>query len=351
MTIFYRTIVMTFLLSLSSRILCKKIKFNEWMFIVAVILICVIVAGLRNNIGDTGAYMHSYTLLNTFNGITESMEDKGFILFQVFLYNIYSDPQFLIIITSIITQVLNIYTLAIYRSYFELQIFMYIASGYFLVTMNGIRQAMVAAIIFAGTRLIIKGKFIPYLILVYIASTMHGSAMIMIPIYFICREEAWSKRTKIIIVAASVGFLFFYQLMPVFFDMLGDSKYTEYEAMMTDSSAGASVIRFIINAVPTILAYIKREQLKEIWPESKVFVNMSLINLIVMAFSLYNWIFARFSIYFQLYNFVLLPFIVKNCFSRKEKGLVYYLFIVCYFIFFYYEHVISLGIVYKSKYL
>ena len=82
------------------------------------------------------------------------------------------------------------------------------------------------------------------------------------------------------------------------------------------------------------------------------YVNMSIINAIVVAFSLYNWIFARFQIYFQLYNFVLLPYIIKNCFvNRKERDLVYYGFIICYFIFFYYEQVIGgVGLGYKSNY-
>ena len=71
-----------------------------------------------------------------------------------------------------------------------------------------------------------------------------------------------------------------------------------------------------------------------------------------MAFSLYNWIFARFSIYFQLYNFILLPYIIKECFSnRKERDLIYVMFLICYFIFFYREQVIGgLGLMYRSKF-
>ena len=219
--------------------------------------------------------------------------------------------------------------------------------------MNGVRQAMVAAILFAATHFIVKGKFIPYAIVVAIFSTMHSSAMIMIPVYFIARQEAWSKQTKIIICLATVGFLCFYQIMPAVFDTLGDSSYGEYEEIITQGGGGSSFMRVIVNAVPIVLAYIKRDKLKELWPESNVFVNMSLINLIFITFALYNWIFARFQIYFQLYNFVLLPYIIKNCFSRREeRDLVYYCFIVCYFIFFYYEQVIGgVGLGYRSNYI
>ena len=353
MTVFYTTLLSTYLLGISSRKFKRIDKKLEPIIVAVIILIFILVAGLRCNIGDTGAYIQGYENLANFNGFTEDSADKGFTIFSLFLYNISPDPQLLIFASSLIIQFFNLHTLYRYKenNYFELEVYMYITSGCFLVTMNGMRQAIAGALLFALTHLIIKGKFIPYAILVYIISSIHASAIIMIPVYFICREEAWSKKTQMIIVLASIGFLFFYQLMPAIFDAMGDSTYTVYEGTMTEANVGASPIRFIVNAVPIVLAYWKKDRIKEVWPESNVFVNMSLMNCIVMAFSLYNWIFARFQIYFQLYNFVLLPFIIKNCFIRKERDLVYYCFIVCYFIFFYYEQVIGgNGLGYKSNF-
>ena len=341
MGVFYITLISTSLLSLFSRIFNKKFKFAEIICILIVMIIFILVGGLRTNIGDTSMYMHSYNLLGEFTGFTPDMKDKGFTVFQLILYNINSDPQFLVFVTSFITQALNIFTLALYRNYFELQIYMYIAAGYFLTSMNGIRQALAGAILFIATQLIIKGKFIPYLLVVLLASTIHSSAFIMIPVYFIARQEAWSKETKIIIALAAIGFLFFKELMPQVFDMLGDSSYTEYAEDIASGNNGSSFMRVIINFVPIFLAYIKRDKLKECWPESNIFVNMSLINLIFIIFALYDWIFVRFTIYFELYNFVLLPGLIKHCFeNRKERDLIYFCFIVCYFIFFYYEQVI-----------
>ncbi len=98
---------------------------------------------------------------------------------------------------------------------------------------------MVGAILFFAIQLVIKGKFIPYSIIVLFLYTFHASALIMIPIYFIVRAVAWSKRTKIIILLAAIFFLGFNKLMPGFFDALGDSSYTEYESMMTEEGQGA----------------------------------------------------------------------------------------------------------------
>ena len=78
---------------------------------------------------------------------------------------------------------------------------------------------------------------------------------------------------------------------------------------------------------------------------------MALINLIFVAFGMFNWIFNRFTIYFQLYNIILMPYIIKKCFKGKERVLLYFGFILCYFIFFYREQVVGLNMQYPSEYL
>ena len=102
MTVFYTTLGTTFFLVICSRI--SRDKRFEWLMIFLVALIFILVAGLRLNIGDTGTYMHSYSELGNFNEFISNSKDKGFNYFQLFLYNINKDPQFLIFMTSLITQ-------------------------------------------------------------------------------------------------------------------------------------------------------------------------------------------------------------------------------------------------------
>ena len=95
---------------------------------------------------------------------------------------------------------------------------------------------------------------------------------------------------------------------------------------------------------------MKKNIIRERWKEGDIFVNMNTICGIIMLFSALNWIFARFTIYFQLYSFIVFAFLLKNCFYGKEKRLIYFGVIVCYFLFFYYEQVISLGIKYRTDF-
>lgn len=343
---FYFALVTTYLLGYISRI-ARNRKCLSIFYAFLIFLVIFLISAFRNDIGDTFQYKHSYSLLYKYKFNTEG--DWGFNLFQYILYTINKDPLLLIVVTSLITVGFNIYNLYHYSNYLELEIYMYITSGYFTTTMNGIRQSMIAAVIFTFTRIIEKGNTKLYIISILLASTFHQSALILIPVYFIVKQEAWSKTTVAVIIVSCIGFMGFSTIFPALLGALEDTNYGYY-ANQTDMG-GSSFMRVIVNAVPVVLAYIKRKELKESWPKSNIFVNMALINVIFVAFGMYNWIFNRFTIYFQLYNFVLIPYIIQNCFKGKEKRLLYFGFMLCYFGFFYYEQVIGFNMQYNSKYL
>ena len=274
--------------------------------------------------------MGSKTFLDIFNDFA----DVGYYIFTFYLYKISSNPQIMIFTTALITQVCYFKFFYKYRSYLELEIFMYIASGYFFVTMNGIRQSLAAGILVLATKYLIERDLKKYLFLVIFASLFHQSALIMILIYFLIESKPFSKTTFIMIAGSVIGVMLFNELMPLLFKLLQGSNYEHYEQVFKDGTEqGANILRVFVAIVPVILAYLKKEDLVK-YENINFFINMSIINLIFMIFSLKTWIFARFTIYFNLYNFILLPYIIKKWNNPKEKRILYVLFILCYLLFF-----------------
>ena len=348
MTVFYLTILSTTILALIARVVRSENEKAGVFFLILIITIFVLVSGLRSGIGDTYMYRHLYGLIGPGYEANGGYE-PGFILFFKILKSISSDSQFMLIVTSLIINVLNIVNIYKYskNSYFELGIFMYVASGYYTVTMNGIRQSLAAAIIFYATTLIIKGKFKTYCAVILLMYTIHSSALIMIPVYFVVRFKAWDKVTNRLYALAGIGLFLYDPLMQLMIRFFGDSRYAQYAEF---DEGGANLLRIAIFIVPVVLAYLKRGVIREKWEHGDIFVNMNIICMIVMLFSAYNWIFARFTVYFQLYSFILLPYIIKNCLTGKERRLIHFGLIVCYFMFFYYDQVITLGMRYTSPY-
>ena len=347
MATMYATLISTFIFSFLSRISSeKKYRFLALFWVIITASVLIIFAGFRTEvIGDTGMYMHSYRLYANDLSTLKLDRDGGFAILNLILIQFSSDPQILVFVTSLVVQLLNMLVFYKYRSYLELQVYIYIASGYLTTTMNGMRQCVAAAILFVFTLFINKGKFKEYLIVVLIVSTIHASALIMIPVYFIVRQEAWSRNVIIMIVLAGIGVVFYNVLSPVLFKVLENTQYGGYSEF---DEGGSSFIRTVVNIVPVFLSYIKRDKLKEVWPESNILVNMALLNVIFVAFGMFNWIFNRFTLYMQLYNFILIPFIIRNCFKGKERRLLYLGVILCYFVFFYREQVIGMNMSYPS---
>lgn len=345
MFIFSFTAILTTVLASIANILGKDKKKANFIFCILSISVIVLVSGLRNGIGDTGYYKHSYALIGPGYDIMNSGYEPGFSLMLKILKSISADPQIMIFTTALITNVINIFIIRMYsEDWFELSVFLYITT-YFMVTMNGIRQSLAASFIFGATPLIIKRKPIMYCLLMIFLLNFHESTFIMIPLYYICTRKAWSKEIWITIGLFVIGIFFYGPVTNILFSVLGDSKYAGYAELQ---EGGANILRIIIYFIPVLLSYLGRERLK-IWNNSDVFINMTLVNFIIMAFSYSNWIFARFTIYTQLYVVISLPFLVKKCFYKKEGRILCYGVFVFYFLFYILE--IKVGnIVYTSDY-
>jgi transmembrane protein EpsG len=356
MTILCINLAIVFILSFSARCMAATIITNTSMPLIikpnkflmfGVMLSLVLISGLRSNIGDTYFYKHIYELNDFTWSYIREQKDIGFGILQKILKMYSEDPQILIFTTALITNVLIVMVLYSYSKMIELSLYVYITGGLFLVSMNGIRQVLAAAIIFTATKFLIEGNWKKYILIILLASTFHQSALILIPIYFLVRFKAWSKATFLLIFASVIITLLFDQFSALLFSGIKDTQYGHYENF---AEGGANILRVAVNIAPLVIAFLGREKLRKIMPNSDFIVNMSIIGAVFMIISTQNWIFARFSIYFDLYQLILISWLVK-LFRKQDEWFVYYGILICYGIYFFYENVLSLNIMYKSDYL
>ena len=355
MTVLYLNLAIVFLLSVGARYFSTpvyatsfspvSIKPNRYLIFLAMGSL-ILVSGLRINIGDTYYYRHSFELNDFTWDFIVNDKDIGFGVLQMLLKMISGDAQILILTTALLTNGLIVITLYKYSRMIELSLFVYITSGLFLVSMNGIRQFLAAAIIFVATKFILDGSWKKFIIVILFASTFHQSALIFIPMYFLIRRKAWTRTTFALLVLAIFIVFAYNQFSSLLFSALGDTQYSHYEDF---SEGGANLLRVVVNAAPLFIAYLGREKLRSMFPNSDYIVNLCILNLIFMVIASQNWIFARFTIYFGLYNLILISWIVKLV-KDKDQKLLYYGILIFYLIYFYYEHVIALAISYKSNY-
>ncbi len=300
-------------------------------------------SGLRQLCGDTYYYIFSYKLL------PDNMEmpkfnfggNQMFEILQWLFRRVTDDAQPFIFICSVISLVPVIYILYKYSYPFDISLFLFVTTGYFSLSMNGMRQYVAAGILVLGTKYFLsekKGAWYKFIIVALIAYLFHSSALIMIPLFFIARRRAWTPLTFIIITASVFFFMMFQDLLPSLLGVIEDTAYNRYVEngwFTSGQEGGSSISRVIVMAVPVVLSYMARGRMAMLGKKGDILANIAVINFAISIIALNNWIFTRFSIYLGTYMIILIAWVITQGFSEKSAKYVYLMSIVLYCFYFY----------------
>ena len=327
----------------------------QWYSVMMILFPMIYWAATRKDsgFGDTSAYRNSFKELpigisNIFTYINGDYKDKGFYVFSIIIKTIVGNSD--VLYFGIIAAICLACVACVYRKYscnFMFSMFLFVASGeYIQWTYNGIRQFIAVAIIFAGITLILKEKYIPAIIIILVVSTIHASALLMIPIIFIVRGRAWNYRTVMFLLAVILAIAFLGKFTNIITNVMENSQYSN-EVDQYLSTEGTNIYRVFVFAIPTVLSLVYKKRIDNANnPVIDLCVNMSIASLgmyIISAFTSGIFI-GRIPIYFSLYNYILLPWLVENIFEKKSAKIVYAVIILFYMIFYYYQVHITWGL-------
>ena len=319
-------------------------------------------AGVKGRgIIDSGAYIISFQRAqSSLQEMIIDWESKapGFNIIEVAFKDLVSTNYvswiFFLALISCIGIMIPLYK---YSPLFGLSLYLFVASAQFVWLLNGVRQFLVVAILFGFMDLIIERKHLKYLILVLILSTIHITALIMIPVYLLIiisdRFKLLSWQIFFPISVFMVFVLVTEQIEPIMAYLLEDTEYHDiYSRALTYE--GVNIFRMLAAAVPVLLMLIDWNRIsKLITPEIKICIIMSVVNLgvLLVASTVGGNLFGRISIFFAVYNLIALPWVITKCFNKKSSQVVTTLAIVFYAYWFYYQMVLGWNLPYTSEYL
>lgn len=374
MTVYWFMMAWVIFFGILAQVSARKVCVGEYLgeevyearvhLFMAVVTFAVIIffAGARSHIADTSAYIrmfNDYPLFQNAQDIIfdDTAREPGFRLFSILVKTYISDNYTVwLYIIAVITGICVMIPLYRYSCNFGVSAFLFMSSCQFTWMFNGMRQFLVAAIIFSCTGLILKNKNLLYIIIVCILSTIHQSALILIPMYFIAQGEPWNKRTLLFIGCIILAMIFTSKFTNLLTDVVEQTDYASSVNEFKATDDGTNIIRILVELIPVILAFVYRDKIKDkLTPIIKLSINMSLIAsglYIISKIAHSGILLGRLPIYFSMYNLILLPWLLKNIFDNKEKDLIYFVMIICYFAFFYCQMCITWGgMPYYSKVL
>ena len=329
--------------------ICGKTEYRwGWLPAMGLAMPYLIWAAGRKNFGDTQMYMKIFHELPIGFGqipayLAEHEKDKGFSVFEIIIKTVFGDYTFVLFLIIATIQIVCI--VKIYRKYssnYWMSMFLFVASTDYLSWMqNGMRQFLAVTLIFAAFSFVIDKKYVPAICIILLASTIHGSALIMLPIIFIIQGEALNKRTVLVVMAMLVVVLMIDQFTPIMNNLLSDTQYSD---MMTDeiwmSDDGTSILRVLVYSMPALMAIVGKKYVK-FYSDSviNISVNCSLITMgIYLISSVSSGIYiGRLPIYTSLMGYIALPWMIDHMFTEDSAKIVKACMYIGYFGFFYFQ--------------
>lgn len=322
----------------------KERRVTVWwaLLVIAPVIIGAASRGVME--GDTGTYQSMFrgvpTMLSELRGFLESYSrDKGYAFWE-FLFKAIVGNNFQAFL-AVNATFCGIIVALVYRKFscvYLLSIFLFVAGfDYYQWMFNGMRQFMAVSIMLACTEAMIRRDYKKIILPLAIAATLHMSVLIVVPSLFVVHGKAFNRRIWLFLGGAILTALLLAKA-----GMLNDliatlMQSTQYESVLDEfldtMDSGTNALRVAVYAVPTLIAFVCRRQIKMIDdPIANFCVNMSVISTGIYLISMFTSaiMIGRLPIYFSIYNYILLPWEIKNLFTKRSANLI-----VAFVVFFY----------------
>lgn len=179
-----------------------KVRDTTFLFFALGTILFAYVTGQRFEFADTIAYIGHFNINKSMDECLSSFSIGSEWLYQFyvsFIHNYISiSPRIFLEITSFITIFPLMYFLYNYSGDLKFAFFLFVMTGCWEHSMNGLRQYLAAAIIVVFFPLLAKRKWYLFLPIVFVVAQIHTSAYIFFLLYFIVNTEACGKTTKFI---------------------------------------------------------------------------------------------------------------------------------------------------------
>lgn len=300
--------------------------------------------GMRSGVADTRAYINSFNAysssLTTIPQYWDFSEYKspGFITFSILFKHFISSDYHVWLMTIAILSGIPIMLILRRRSrHFFYSCFLFMTGIIFFWMLNGMRQFWAAAIVFLFSDWIEERKTIPFMLIVLLAATIHFTVLVMIPMYFIATAKPFGKKVMIFLGLLLVAVVFLEPFVGAMEDILAETAYSGATEQFAQDD-GVNPIRVLVMAVTPAIAFCGR---KIIAKKEDRFINIC-VNMSVICAGIYflgiftsGILVGRLPIYFELYNLILLPYLIKECFTKESSKIMFVLCTIGFLGFYY----------------
>ena len=318
-----------------------------WFSVALMMLPYVLWSGYRSYLSDTAAYVHNFeqsaATLSAIPDVIRTSEDWGFYSLSVVLKSLgVRTHQTYFLIMAAFQIWCMAYIFRRYSTSFWISFFLFIASTDYISWMqNGMRQFTAVCITFAAFELLVRRKYLWFAVVTLIASTFHGSALLMLPFAYIMSGQALSKKSLLMIGAMLLMIPMMDTVLPIMERLLDGTQYSDVVGgEIWEADDGTNLVRVLVYSVPALVALVGFRYFRGCQDRAaNLCINATLITMgIYLISSATSGIYiGRIPIYTTLHGYIVLPWMIDQIFEKQTAKLIKFLMVVLYLAFFTYQ--------------
>lgn len=274
-----------------------------YCFTIATILALVI--GLRGlNIGiDTYSYFNMFNTIidNNLQYSFESMNiEKGYVFLNYILGRFMGGNFHILLLVIAVLYIVSV-SFVIYK-YSEnpwLSFLLFVAFGYFTFGMSGLRQTMAMSFTMISFLFIKKNKLGFYLFFIAIAYSLHVSALVFLPAYFMDKIKI-SKYSLSIAAIIIIPIAFFVEFL---FNYLNAFARISYQEMET-----GGMLMYLFFVATTLLGLFLRKESDN----NDFYYFMMLATIVLWPIAKTHPAMFRLTFYYSIFMIIFIPNILKS---------------------------------------
>ncbi len=291
-------------------------KKNVFLFISALLLFVVHCFKEHANFFDLPEYVATFDYL-VYGNIEDASyfmkSEPGWLYLNKLLASISKNHLILFISHSIVVIYAYMITIKKYSHIPWLSVFLFI-TGPFNQSMYVMRQHLSIAICILSIPFILDRKFFRFLLVVLFASTIHYTALVFLPSYFIYLFKFDKKFWLTLSFVGIASFVFFHEIVNYIMSDLeiGYASYAEKE--------GTNYTAFLISSCILILL-IFSVRFRDLQDIDKLVVQLFFIGYIISLSGIGVSITSRLNMYYTVFNMLVIPLSIVKL-KRPFKHLV-----------------------------
>lgn len=306
------------------------VRYRKVVLLVLCLLFCIF-AGFRDPDfwADTDYYLKAFaSTSDIFNidfedaGVLEIYREKGFLIISSVIKTFSNSNVFYLLSISILTFYVFYKVLRKYCIYPLIGFCIYLSRFFLVRNMMQIRSALAFFIVLYFTNLVTEKKFGKFLLIVLLASSIHYSALMFLPAYFICKMELSQKQVLKIVLSVFLFTFLVANVVVLYIVNIPELKaiiYTYIDENTYGYSSGLTNPMIYFQVCLLIFYTYKETSLKHIDDNYYAIRSMYLFGTcLLIVFNLFAVLAGRLSTIFSTYEILMLPSLLYVVDNRKK---------------------------------